>query len=239
MSYGIRPGLVEENKGILELIYQALRSGQPTRLACDPREGDQALTKLRRILRATELLYDEAGGRYLNLGPQVRLKLEITRVSAGPPFATIVVSPRDATSVGAWQPADEVSELDAQTASLALLSGASTIIRFTHAVPAGLEDRLVLLGWQEASRETFPDGSTWIHISRAKARASVMASLGFAARRSPDAPGSHTAAESRTPGSPDAPTPAQAHVIPPTSVVSGSIIEREGASLREAEGGSD
>lgn len=77
MGYGVRDGLIEENKAILTLI-QAVVVGKQQMCPLDPYEGMnvyQMQWHLRRVLKATEIL-NECEGRFSGLSNQVSIQID-------------------------------------------------------------------------------------------------------------------------------------------------------------------
>lgn len=77
MGYGVRDGLIEENKTILTLI-QAVVVGKNQICPLDPYEGMnvyQMQWHIRRVLKATEVL-DECEGRFSGLSDQVSIQID-------------------------------------------------------------------------------------------------------------------------------------------------------------------
>lgn len=89
MGYNVREGLVEKNQDILEVIAQVDKTGQAVSLQYAPGDLSKEAYHIRRVLKATELLREECGGKFVDLGLRISLRMDYKR-------SAITVTPKDA-----------------------------------------------------------------------------------------------------------------------------------------------
>lgn len=93
MGYGITPGMVESSVDILEIIKANMEKGEPTIFEIkDLSSISREQYRLRRLLKATEILLSEGGGRYAGMG-----RLVVVRVRAEE--SKIIVEPKVGSAV--------------------------------------------------------------------------------------------------------------------------------------------
>lgn len=160
MGYGIRPGLVAENRALLTLIsITAIGKGRPCRVP--PFAGMnvyQTQWHVRRVLKATEVLEDECEGQFAGLGRHLSIKVDTATKE-------VIVYPKGGASLATFNPRS-ASRPD-EDAALSQLAHSTREIELVSFVPSPrfAEDTFIEAaleaGWiiYPSSKQDMPDGS--------------------------------------------------------------------------------
>lgn len=156
MGYHIRTGLVEEHKSTLDMVYAALEKGEALRFDCRrPEDMNRTKYQFNRVLKATDVLITECGGKFKGMRARVKVKEDWKNMA-------IVIEPATAQTAGitSIQPA-EPNEYDA-IEKLKQFEGNMDLVRFTPTEAFDLTE------WQLALNEigfdlvADPDQPGWI-----------------------------------------------------------------------------
>jgi hypothetical protein len=156
MGYHIRTGLVEEHESTLDMIYGAIVKGEALRFDCRmPEDINKMKYQFNRVLKATDVLITECGGRFKGIRQRVKVKEDWKNMA-------VVIEPVTAQTAGitAVRPA-EPNEYDA-VERLKQFTGSMDLIRFTPSESFDLAE------WQLAIKEigfdlvANPDEPGWI-----------------------------------------------------------------------------
>lgn len=162
MGYNIRAGMVEENKHLLMVILAAYNRGRELRLRPDSADDTvyQLQMRIRRVLKATEVLENECDGAFYNLGKKVALNVDNETKE-------LIVRARKVTG-GRFAESKQTPDEDMALAQLSASKGTMEMLIFNpspHFDELDFIERVTAAGWSLLLETKSEDGGQLMYAA--------------------------------------------------------------------------